>query len=44
MADTKTKVKSKKVLESKEVYGPSPVLFILKDLKELLDDNEQYPW
>ena len=29
--------------ETKEVYGPSPVLGFLKDLQELLDDKEEYP-
>ncbi len=41
MNDDKTKT------ETKEVYGPSPVtsvMGLLKELQELLDDKERYPW
>lgn len=39
--DDKTKT------QTKEVYGPSPILTvlpILKELEELLNDKEEYPW
>ena len=39
MVDPKTKAKEEK---TEEVYGPSPVLSILAELKELLDDKEVY--
>jgi hypothetical protein len=41
MSDTKTKTKEL-VKSEKETYGPSPLLSILADLKELLDDTEEY--
>lgn len=45
MNDPKTKDKESDITKKlNEVYGPSPVLSILDELKELLDDKEQYPW
>ena len=41
MSDEKTKALVVQQKE-KEVYGPSPILSILAELKELLDDKEVY--
>jgi hypothetical protein len=49
MSDNKTKAKPKdEILPMQkqkvgEEYGPSPILGLLKELQELLDDKEEYP-
>jgi len=41
MSDDTTKTKEL-VKSDKETYGPSPVLSLLAELQELLDDKEEY--